>query len=58
VASYLPEKRQNAHVEIRREDRALRGAIDQALTGLLAEGTIQASFDKYGVPYWPPAEES
>jgi hypothetical protein len=26
--------------------------------GLLAEGTIQAIFDKYGVPYWPPAEES
>jgi hypothetical protein len=54
VASCLPEKRQNAHIDVRREDQPPRCAIDHALATLLADGTIQAIFGEHGPPTGHP----
>ncbi len=56
VEAYVPptDLRWNVAVGLRNADDALVQAVDQALDRLLADGTIQGIFAKYGITYLPP----
>lgn len=54
VDEYVPEERWNAGVGIRKEDGALRDALNGAIAELIADGTISEILHKYGVPFFPP----
>jgi ABC-type amino acid transport substrate-binding protein len=49
-----PELRWNLAVGLRNGDQALVDAVSQVLEQLQRDGTIQATFSKYGVPYYQP----
>jgi ABC-type amino acid transport substrate-binding protein len=49
-----PELSWNVAVGMRRPDAELRQAIDDALTGMLADGTVKRVFAHYGVELQPP----
>jgi ABC-type amino acid transport substrate-binding protein len=48
------ELRWNLAVGLRNSDQALVDAVSQILERLERDGTIQATFSRYGVPYYPP----
>jgi polar amino acid transport system substrate-binding protein len=49
--------RWNIAIGVRRADSDLRAAVSRAVDGLLAEGRIEAIFDRYAVPFFPPFAE-
>ncbi len=49
-----PELRWNIAVGLRNADQALIDAVSRVLDDLRRDGTIQATFGKYGVPYYQP----
>lgn len=49
-----PELRWNVAVGLRNADQALIDAVSRVLDDLRRDGTIQATFTKYGVPYYQP----
>jgi polar amino acid transport system substrate-binding protein len=49
-----PELSWNVAVGVRRPDPELRQAIDDALTRMLADGTVKRVFARYGVTLQPP----
>jgi polar amino acid transport system substrate-binding protein len=49
-----PELQWNVAVGLRNADEALLNTVNQALDRLLADGTVQGIFAKYGVTYTPP----
>lgn len=58
VEAYVPhpDLRWNVAVGLRNADDALVQAVNQALDRLLADGTIQGIFAKYGITYVPPLQ--
>lgn len=48
-----PLYRWNVAIGVRKEDRALKEALDGAIQELLANGRIQAILAKYGIPFVP-----
>ena len=49
-----PELRWNIAVGVRNADQALLDAVNRVLDDLRRDGTIQATFARYGVPYYQP----
>jgi polar amino acid transport system substrate-binding protein len=49
-----PDLRWNVAVGLRNADQALIDAVSHVLDDLRRAGTIQATFSKYGVPYYQP----
>lgn len=56
VEEYVPDQRFNAGVGIRKEDTALRAALDDVIHKMREDGTIKAVLEKYKVPYFPIAQ--
>lgn len=56
VDGYVPESelRWNVAVGLRETDQALVDAVSDILKRRIADGTVKAIFDRYGVPYYPP----
>jgi ABC-type amino acid transport substrate-binding protein len=56
VDAYVPpnDLRWNVAVGLRNADDALLQRVNQILDGLVADGTIQGIFAKYGITYAPP----
>lgn len=56
VDGYVPESdlRWNVAVGLREADQALVDAVNDVLKRRMADGTVKAVFDRYGVPYYPP----
>lgn len=54
--AYVPETdfQWNVAVALRNADVALVDAVNQALDGLIADGTVAGIFTRYGIPYRPP----
>jgi polar amino acid transport system substrate-binding protein len=54
--AYVPEAdfQWNVAVALRDADVALVDAVNQALDGLIADGTVAGIFARYGIPYRPP----
>lgn len=50
----MPDLSWNVAVGIRRPDKALQQAIDGAIAGLLADGTVKRIYARYGVVFEPP----
>ena len=46
--------RWNMAIGVRRTDADLRTSVSRAVADLLAQGRIEAIFDRYGVPFFPP----
>jgi len=46
--------RWNVAIGVRRSDADLQAALTRAIGDLLRSGRIEAIFDKYGVPFFPP----
>jgi ABC-type amino acid transport substrate-binding protein len=44
----------NMAVGVRRADADLRTSVNRAIADLLAEGRIEAIFDRYRLPFFPP----
>ena len=51
---FEPELRWNLAVGLRRADPPFREAIDRAIDRLVADGTVQKIYARYGVEYRPP----
>ena len=58
TAEPLSVARWNEHVATRKEDEALRTAIDAALTQLRKGGELKTIAQRYGVPLYPPFEKT
>jgi len=56
VSGYTPESdlRWNVALGLRNADQPLVDAVNDILRHRMADGTIKAIFDRYGVPYYPP----
>lgn len=54
VTEYVPDERFNAGVGLRKDDAALKQAVDKALERLVSSGKIAAILGNYGVPFFPP----
>jgi hypothetical protein len=56
VGSGAPDRllRWNVAIGVRRSDADLQAALTRAIGDLLGSGQIEAIFDKYGVPFFPP----
>lgn len=56
VGSGTPDRllRWNVAIGVRRSDADLQVALSRAIGDLLHSGRIEAIFDKYGVPFFPP----
>jgi polar amino acid transport system substrate-binding protein len=56
LADAAPDQplRWNMAIGVRRADADLRAAVSRAVFALLAEGRIEAIFDRYRVPFFPP----
>ena len=54
--AYVPEAdfEWNVAVALRDADVALVDAVNQAIDGLIADGTVAGIFARYGIPYRPP----
>jgi ABC-type amino acid transport substrate-binding protein len=46
--------RWNIAIGVRRADGDLRASVSRAVADLLADGRIEAIFDRYRVPFFPP----
>lgn len=53
VTSYVPDRRFNAGVAVRKGDDDLREAINLALERLISSEERDRIFERYGVPYFP-----
>ena len=58
TAEPLSVARWNEHVATRKEDQALRTAIDAALTQLRKSGELKAIAQRYGVPWYAPFKKT
>ena len=58
TAEPISVARWNEHAATRTEDKALRTAIDAALTRLRKSGELKTIAGRYGVPLYPPFEKT
>ncbi|MEW9834246.1 substrate-binding periplasmic protein [Mesorhizobium marinum] len=56
VEEYVPEERFNAGIGVRKEDAALKAALDEIIGKMREDGTIKTVLEKYKVPYFPIAQ--
>ena len=56
LADAAPDRplRWNVAIGVRRVDADLRASVSRAVSALVAEGRVEAIFDRYGVPFFPP----
>jgi len=54
VPGYVPEDHWNIAAALRKSDIELKRRLDEALAGMVEDGTVDEALTRYHVPYFPP----